>query len=471
MKTVFDTIEKLRATSSTKAKLAILEEAAEDRDLRAFLRMTYEPRINFYIKKVQPELGGGITNFGSPDRVFDFDLMAEIYDTIAKRELTGSAARIWLANIYHDLKDGWSKELLQLLIQRDVQAGISAGTINKVWAGLVTDVPYMRCSLPSDVDLASWPWARGVFSQIKADGQYANVSHHKGGTVTIESRAGSPMPLDYFQDLVAEIKKYIPEGMQLHGELLMIDPNGKIMLRAEGNGKFNTLLQSGDLEPGYTPVYHAWDMIPITEARVKNKFNVPYETRFNALRGNLADTDGNSPLQLIEYKIVYSLKEAYQHAKEAMKNKLEGTVIKHPDGIWEDSSGSKNQVKLKLQMDIDARVVGFKAADSKSRNKDLFGSLMCESECGKVRFNVSGIKDDKRKDLHARKDQILGKLIITVSCNGLQEPSADTDGYWSVFLPRFQEERLDKTQADTLEQMLKIQENSIENGNIADKKK
>jgi DNA ligase-1 len=405
---------------------------------------------------------------GEPATQFTDDTVADIYDTIAKRDLTGNAARLWLANLYHDLAEDWEKELLTLLIQRDVQAGISKGTINKVWPGLITDVPYMRCCLPSAVDLASWPWKRGVYSQIKADGQYANISHLASGAVTIETRAGSPFPLEYFKDLVAEIQAAIPKGMQIHGELLMLDPQGKIMPREKGNGMFNSLQQGGELEPGYQPVYHAWDMIPVEEAKVKNKYLVAYETRFQALEGYIGK--GLKHLQLIEYKIVHSLAEAYRHAKEAMEAGLEGTVDKHPDGPWEDSDGSKYQVKLKLEVDVEVRVVGFKAADTKSKNKDLFGSLMCESECGKLRVNVSGIKDAKRKELFDRKEQILGKLIITMRCNGLMEPSDDTDGYWSVFLPRFIEERPDRDTADTLERMKQIQQSAIELGSIADKR-
>lgn len=144
MKTVYEIIKKLRDTSSTKSKLEIIQNNKDNVDLRRFLRMTYEPRINFYLSKVQPNLGSKIA-FGQADREFDDDLMSEVYDTLAKRDLTGNAARKWLADLYHDIRDDGGKELLQLLIQRDVQAGISTTTINKAWPGLITAVPYMRC--------------------------------------------------------------------------------------------------------------------------------------------------------------------------------------------------------------------------------------------------------------------------------------------------------------------------------------
>lgn len=470
MKSVFDVIEQLRETSSSKEKLAILTANRDNADLKEFLRLTYEPRVNFYISKVDTNLKGGLFG-GFVECDFERLDLDTVYDQLALRKRTGNDARNWLSGVYNNFTSDWSKELLQLLIQRDVKAGISKGTINKAWPGLVTDVPYMRCNLAAKVDLSTWPWAEGVYSEIKADGQFANISLHLGtGQVSIESRAGSPMPLEYFGELVEAVKALIPEGYQCHGELLMLK-DGKIMPRAEGNGLFNKLLQEGELPPGHTPVYDVWDMIPICEAKPKNKFNEAYKVRFERLKALLAGISEDSAIRVIEHKMVYSLAEAYAHATEAMVNGLEGTVICNPDGIWEDSDGATHKIKLKLQIEVDLRVTGFKAADAKSKNKDLFGSLMCESECGKFRVNVSGIKDDKRKDLFNRKDQILGKLIITIANNGLQAPTANTDGYWSCFLPRFIEERLDKTTADTLERMQEIQADAIKMGAIYGKLK
>jgi DNA ligase-1 len=469
MKQVFDVIEQLRATSSTKEKLAILVANKDNADLKEFLRLTYEPRVNYYIAKVDPTLQAGIFG-GFVECDMEHDDMTNVYNALALRDKRGNEARSWLSGVYNNFTSDWSKELLALMIQRDVKAGISKGTINKAWPGLVTDMPYMRCNLLSTVDVSTWDWIGGVYSQIKADGMFSNVSHHIGGKVTIESRSGSPMPLDHFGELVAAVRDLVPEGYQCHGELLM-RKNGKVMSRAEGNGLFNKLLQEGELPAGHVPTYDVWDMIPLCEAKPKNKFHEKYKVRFERLKALLAGITEDCPIQVIEHKMVHSLQEAYAHAAEAMGRGLEGTVICNADGIWEDSDGATHKIKLKLQFDIDLRVTGFKAADTKSKNKDLFGSLMCESECGKFRVNVSGIKDDKRKDLFNRKDDILGKLIVTITCNGLQAPTANTEGYWSCFLPRFQEERLDKTSADTLEKMQEVEADAIKRGAIYGAKK
>jgi DNA ligase-1 len=458
---IIETIRAVRATSSKLEKLAILAAQKDNAFLREYLRMTYEPRINFFVAKVDtmPAI-----SFGTAD--FDEATLAKVYVTIARRELTGNAARSWLTSLHMNLNED-GQELLELLIQRDVKAGISDGTINKTWAGLVTSPPYMRCCLPKDADLNSWPWAAGVYSQIKADGMFANVNVHRGTkAVTIESRAGSPFPLDAFTDLVYEVQELIPEGNQLHGELLMRDPEGKIMPREEGNGLFNKLLKEGELPEGYTPTYQAWDIIPLEEAKAKNKYKIAYKKRFAKLLDLFKDVEPQS-IHVIEYELVYSLNEAYAHAGKAMKRGLEGTVIKHPDAIWEDTT-SKFQVKLKLEFEVELRVKRLKAAAAKSKNSDTFGSMECESEEGLLEVSVTGLKDDKRKYIFDNFKALYEDKIISVKANGVMAPDAERGNTkYSLFLPRFVEERHDKKQADTLKRILEIQQAAIDAVNIS----
>lgn len=460
MKSVFDTLQAISKDSSKINKMALLSAQKNNDDLRAFLKMTYEPRVNFYIKALDPKL----TKMKALERrPFDQDLIAEIYDTLACRELTGNKVKVWLSDLYHSMEHDWEKDLLTFLIQRDVRAGFNVSSINKVWPGLVTQVPYMRCTLPKDANLASWPWAAGVYSQIKADGQFANVSHHAAtGTVSIESRNGSPYPLEYFGAVIAEVKKHVPAGMQCHGELL-IKRGGKIMERAKGNGIFNSLLQGGEPEAGDEIIYQAWDMIPLTEAKIKNKYNVPYKQRFAALIEVLKGLEAGSPISLIEYEIVHSYREAMDHARRAMLRGLEGTIVKHPEGIWEDSdSGSKNVVKLKLEFAVELKIVGMNPGDPKSKHAKTFGSLQMESADGKLKVGIPGFTDAMRAEIFNLFESYYKGKIATVVANDITLPDAEHGGFFSLFLPRWSDLRLDKTSANTLEEIIKAKENAID---------
>ena len=77
------------------------------------------------------------------------------------------------------------------MLLKDIKAGISVSTINKVWPDLIFSQGYMRCSLPKDVDLVEWPWKEGVYSQVKMDGMYA-----AGSNKQMITRNGSVFPYD-----------------------------------------------------------------------------------------------------------------------------------------------------------------------------------------------------------------------------------------------------------------------------------
>lgn len=440
MKAVYDAIIACRATSSKNEKIAILTAAKSD-DLQLFLATTYEPRINFYQKKVDTK-----QQVLTLDVDFTGALVQVIVKEIAGRKITGNEAKRWLASVRAGLKNDWEREMMDMLIERDVRAGFSGNTVNKVFGNdVVTDVPYMRCSLPKDSKLNDFNWGEGVFSQVKADGMFANVSRDDRGVVTIQSRNGSPFPLvEAFAQLIEEVGAAVPPDQQLHGELLMYK-DGVALPRQDGNGRFNKLLQSGELEAGYNVVFECWDMIPLREAKAKNKYKVDYKTRFNRLKRELERFAGES-LRLIETRIVYSLKEAYEHYRDALERGLEGTIVKDGGMFWEDTT-SKWQVKLKLEFEVDLEVIGYE--EGKGKAAGSLGALRLQTSDGKLQVKAgSGFSDEQRRDIWARKDL----KIVTVKSNSIMPPS-NKDTY-SLFLPIFIEERLDKTVANSLQEVL-----------------
>lgn len=453
MRTVYDTILACRNDSGKLAKIAFLEAQKDNNDLKRFLQVCYEQKINFFMRKLRPELAGSFPV--SDDVHFTRELLEDLVENLSTRKITGNQAKAWVATL-HDKLQGWERELLELLIGRDVRAGFSESTINKVWPELVTDVPYMRCCLPKEAKMKNWDWSKGVYSQIKADGMFQYAAHHADGIISMMSRAGTPMPIEYFKDIVAELRDRVPAGMQASGELLMTR-NGEILPRQIGNGYFNSLINDGELEdPTLIPIYQVWDIMPISEMKPKNKYKVPYKTRFEQVINLFS---GSAFVKAIESKIVYSIKEAYEHYKEALERGLEGTIVKYPDAIWEDTT-SKLQVKLKLEADVELKIVGF--TEGTGKNKDLFGSIMLESEDGLLVVNCgSGFPDKPNKVgpnahvtrafIHSIRDELIG-AVITVRSNMMLVPSGSKTT-WSLFLPRFIEIRYDKKEADTLQRI------------------
>jgi DNA ligase-1 len=456
MKAAYDAIIACRKTSSKNDKRAILEKNKNDAELREFLRVCYEPRINFYMKKIDTKNTAKVD--ATP--VMGLPLIKNLIEILNGRFFTGNRAKTYVSNLYNSFKHDWERELLTMLIERDVKAGFSESTINTIWEDTVTDVPYMRCSLPKDAKLDKFPWKDGVFSQIKADGMFANISHFHDGEIRIESRNGSPFPLDHFHEIVEEVKLRVPRGHQTHGELLMLQKkiSGYSTLdRQTGNGMFNKILKDGEFESdSYTPMYEAWDIIPIEEAKRKNKYKVPYSDRYAQLRKCIPFSHTTQFLAVIETKVVYSYKEAVEHYRDALERGLEGTIIKSPAMIWEDST-SKFQVKMKLEFECDLVIVGWN--EGKNKYEGMLGSWKCESACGRLKVNVAGFKDEQRQDYWENREDYFGK-IITVKSNSIMPPT--NKEHYSLFLPIWVEDRLDKKEADDLERVIAQYEASIE---------
>jgi DNA ligase-1 len=459
--TVLSIIKEIQEAKGTNAKKAILAREKANANLSIFLWMTYEPSINYYMLKLPNDVVAGsneVLNEG-----YRLDILKNIYEALANRRVTGLAAKQFIKDkaIYLD-EEGL--ELLRYMILRDIKAGAGAGSINKNWPGLLTIVPYMRCVLPKDSDIKNWGWGTPGFqaySQIKADGMFAIVEFNPSAyDVAIISRAGSRFPLSKSFDKVVAAAKRAATGctkpVQFHGELL-IYKDGKLMKRAEGNGIFNSLLQTGEEIPENMEVHFVvWDMVDSEVAVSKGKGDLSYSKRFNNLNTAMSNVVGHpeaSAFRAIETRIVKTFAEAVQHLQEALARGEEGTVIKRATGVWLDGD-SKDQVKGKIDFTVDLAIIGYKDGDQDGKHKDTFGSLICSTDDGLLVVNVSGMTDALRKLIHNNREAFTHRIIavtandITYSTDGGKTPH-------SLFLPRLTEIREDKKTADKFADVVK----------------
>lgn len=404
-----------------------------------------------------------------PERSSDAEGVAEFSDgtwylieRLEKRTLTGNAARNAVAGAIDSLNPD-SSQLLKRILTKDLRAGFGDSTVNKAIPRLIPEFAYMRCSLPPSVDFSTWPWEKGVFSQLKADGMFANVNVESSGSavdadagaspvISITSRQGSPMPLEPLASLVAAMQQSLSPGYQYHGELLVQQQDTDtglwvILPREKGNGRLNSVLKGGVMPEGFRAVYQVWDRVPLSAIAPKGKHLESYKQRFTDLQDMLANVDGH--VMTIPCRVVFSLEDAHVHYREMLANGYEGTVLKHPGAIWRDGD-SPDQIKLKLCVDVELEIVGFNPGEGK--NAATFGSILCKSRCGKLEVSVSGFSDAVRAELWARRDELVG-AVMTVKSNGIMYSSKE-GGLHSLFLPRFVEIRADKDVADSFDRII-----------------
>ena len=478
MKRVYEIIRQLRGVSGSIAKKAILTDNIDNTLLKQFIFFTYEPTISFYQKKIAAPAMNMFAE--KTDRVFDQDTMKEVVEILGGRKITGNAAISWLGELYDSLRDTitishsdgheeviyWGRELLSMMIARDIGAGVSTTTFNKIWGDLITDPPYMRCSLPKHVDIELWPWEEGVDSEIKYDGMYADFFIYTNGRVVVRSRAGSLFPAEHFMDIAYDLQEMVTEYFMenfkreeyyvFSGEMEMRDKEGKILPREKGNGILNSILQTGEFKYEETPVYTVWDFVPGSKHEAR-RFNMSRKERRTHLANAFAVGEFENA-KLAERKVCYSYEEALEHYDEVRLLKLEGTVIKHPAGIWEDTT-SKYQVKVKEEKDVELKVVGYR--EGKKKYIGLIGSILFETSDGLLQVAVSGMSDDDRIKISANREEYMHQ-IGTVKSNGIMY-SKKSGKKHSLFLPRLSKDdkknilwRIDKKEADSFARVEQI---------------
>ena len=157
-------------------------------------------------------------------------------------------------------------------------------------------------------------------------------------------------------------------------------------------------------------------------------------------------------IQLVETVEVKTMADVMKHFLDALSRGLEGTIVKDGNGEWKDGKPSY-QCKMKLEMNIDLRIIGFQYGDKGTKNEHVISTLMLESSCGKLRTNPSGMTEKMMADVTARQEELMG-TVVEIRCCGL---SQDKDGNWSTAHPSVEELRTDKTTCDSLESAQEIE--------------
>jgi DNA ligase-1 len=436
---IYGIISKIAGESSKNEKVAILKTALVDADFKRVIVAALDPLTTYGIA-ARPCRGG------SGSDIFT-ETTWQMLHNLSVRGLTGDNA-ISTVTMVMDLMTLESAELLWRIISKDLKAGFGESSVNKAVKGTIKDFPYMRCCLPKDAKIHTFTWAEGVYSQEKADGTFANLDV-EGTEVRITTRQGNQYPNSQFGQLIDAALYFLPPNSQSHGELLVYQ-DGVCLERSISNGIMNSIREGGVLEAGQVIHYFAWDNIPLEMVQPKGTYNQPYRARFNLLNKCIGGLDGQ--LRLIDTRIVHTLAEAYVHYRDMLKLGKEGVVIKNGTAIWKDGT-SKEQVKLKLEADVDLKVVAINPGKEGSKVEGRPGALACVTSCGKLRVDVTVKNEAMRDDIEANPEKYLEGILV-VRANAIMEPSASSEVY-SLFLPRMVEDsiRSDKTEADSLQRV------------------
>jgi DNA ligase-1 len=459
IKQILDTIAAISGKNDKGKELA---KHKDNELLKRVIYLAHSPRIKFYIKQI-PEYNRLETHTHTLEGAL------RCLELLSDRDVTGHEAIQHLKETLMCCEPD-DAYVIERIIGKDLKIGMDSG-INKVIPKLIEETPYQGAKSFSEkgalklFEKGKDKKSKIVISQIKADGTYRNAII-RSGEVELISRQGE---VSYLEGAKFLTELSTLEDCVLNGELTI---DG--MKRTIANGMVNSIMDiiegTAIRSPEETQKKYlefekkhgrwkdaldrmrfiVWDKITVDEYFAAES-NTPYIERFKALEETLS-SHNLVQVEVVETRYITTYAEAIEHFLDAQKRGLEGTIIKSGEAGWRDGKPS-TQIKVKLEMSMDLRIVGFKYGEKGKKNEHVVSTLLLESECGLLKTAPAGMDEEMMADITARQNELMG-TIVEIRCCGLSE----TDKGWSTQHPSVTELRPDKNTCDTLESCKEIEE-------------
>jgi hypothetical protein len=458
---ILEIIKELRADASLNYKKEVLARYSDYEPFKEFLIRVYNPRINYYMKKIP------VMNCYEIKEQ-DMSGLRDVLNVLSGRIATGNDAINYVRNFLLEATQT-VRELFELAIGRDIRAGVGVGIINEVYKGLIEEIPYCRCSKLDEKTLERFDtMPDGFLAQAKLDGQFSYIIK-EDGIVYMLTRAGTVWTSESLKEDMVKC----PNGVYI-GEAL-IYREGRPLDRKTGNGvitsfikreitlenlqeklylesssKKSDKLQSelkmkkSEFEQTDKALHFViWDSLTLQEFE-EGLSTRPYTQRQGEAIRICFLTSRLKPVPSFR---VYSIKEAQAIVDDFILEGGEGAIIKKLDAVWKDGT-SKDLVKIKAVLDADLLCVDIEEGSGKYKGK--VGALVLETSCGRLRVKVgTGLSDlDRAKPF----DYYVGK-VIEIQYNEFIKSKVKSTA--SLFLPRFIEMREDKNTITRFEEIIK----------------
>ncbi|EMV9618656.1 hypothetical protein AADV15_000037 [Campylobacter coli] len=422
MQIITDFLNELNASNSSNYKLEVLKKYNNE-IIKEFLSLVYDKvKYSYGIKKV-PE-------FQNNSETIDFNTIKNTFIALHNRDFTGNKAISVIQTLLNN-KTPEITRIITCILDRDIHSGISIKQINKVHKKLITEFPYMRCSLMDKFKNIRFP----AMIQIKADGTYRTFIK-KGDGVQAFSRSGE----SYEHPKVYSALLNMPDGAYI-GELICneVEGNNSTEIRYKSNGLLNSLT------PPENVTFYMWDYLTLEEFENGNS-KTPYKERFEFV-WRLTESLESDTLTVVRTRVIDNIEAANEYLNTWLKEGEEGAILKNCDAVFKNGT-STEQIKLKPEIEVEVRCIDFTEGNGKF--KDTFGAIVFKTDDELIQGKVSGISDAERVEIFKNSSKYLNK-VFTVKATALTK-SEDSDVY-ALMHPRFNGFREDKDYTDTLDRV------------------
>jgi DNA ligase-1 len=333
-------------------------------------------------------------------------------------------------------------------ILKDLRAGISEKTINKIVKKTGYAIPVFGCQLATSCD--DRPEMKGNKRlEPKLDGVRALFMVEMvdtGTNVTCYSRNGKIFDnfthievqiVQQAKDIAGRLAKHIGSnavnGFVLDGEVI-----GKSFNELMKQARRKTDVQATD------SVFYAFDVLPLSEFR-EGHCNAQLSKRIKALEEcrpvfDKMDNVDLLPHIMVDLDTAEGRDQFRRYANDQVEAGFEGILIKEVNAPYE-CKRTTAWLKWKPVHDYDLKVVSLEEGTGK--NVGRLGALVCEGiDDGKfIRVNVgSGFSDAQRTEFWNEQSLVIGQTAVVMA----DMISKNQDGTHSLRFPRFKTWRDDK---------------------------
>lgn len=407
-----------------------------------FTKACYNPYVTFGIKKIPDSIG--ITGAENP-----WDDFNELLVQLSQRRLTGHAARDAVQSMADRFdSDEWNT-FCAAVLRRDLRAGISDKTINKICKKTDYEIPVFGCQLATSNE--DRPEMKGtkrlepkldgvrVLMMVIPSDNYTNViCFSRNGKVFenfghIEEQVSSN-----FNNLVRAFLK-VPKGRgMIDGFVLDGEVIGNTFQELMRQARRKDNVQATD------SVFNVFDVIPLEDFR-RGHWNAPLNFRIDLLDAIRPVIDTMPNVELLSH-IMVDLDTAAgkdqldRYATDMVNAGFEGIMIKEMKAPY-ICKRSTDWMKWKPTYDYDLVVIDVEEGTGK--NIGRMGALVCEGvDDGKqITVNVgSGYTDEERQEYWNNRDAVIGRTAVVI-CDAI---TLNQNGTYSLRFPRFKTFRDDK---------------------------
>lgn len=350
----------------------------------------------------------GVRKYDAPTSFCKVDAPMQVVfstlDQLATRQLTGKAAQEAVTGML----GAFTKETadyIARLIDKDLKAGFSADTFNKIWKD--EKIPTFevqladKCEDTEDFEkYVTFP----CLAEAKLDGE-RTIAVVEGDSVIYYSRSGKVAEHvnGLFDEDLLKIREELDHDFILDGERYASNFTETMNAKKSGNDEAKKNLK-----------FYAYFIMSLADWKAQKTTMTMEAARAKiiGLIDKLALTKITRPVG----RIVNDYHDMMEYCNSMIDEfKFEGLILKNLTSVYEWDR-TYAWTKVKRFYDVDARIVGFYPGRPKSRLADTVGGVNCVGflESGeRVEFNVgSGFSDDQRADMKANPQKWLAATHV-----------------------------------------------------------